>query len=305
MAALLALTWSACAAGVDREPRWRLADRAGSLDLFAVDLAGGSAWAAGDIDPRGLGGHFHRSADWGRTWSAIAAKTEVLTGLHFLDGRTGWLAGYAGRIERTDDGGATWRVQRTERPSEVLNAICAIDTEQVWAVGARGAILRTTDGGAEWSTVDGGRREDLWAVRFASATRGWIAGGRGLLLETSDGGNSWRPIASGTTSALYGLAVRPPASVVAVGERGTILSSPDGAAWSVTRVEMDGNLNGVDVSGTTFWAVGDRGAIARSDDEGRTWSITPAVTGVKLSAVALAGARGIAAGQRGTILVLD
>src|SRR5262249_60695436 len=120
----------------------------------------------------------------------------VLTGIHFVDAQTGWIAGYAGHIERTDDGGRTWRVQRSEHPGEVLNAITASDGQHAWAVGARGVILRTQNGGAEWTAADAGRREDFWAVAFASATRGWITGGHGVRPQksgrrtTGDGGGS-------------------------------------------------------------------------------------------------------------------
>jgi len=296
----------ACASNPERPAQLRLASPAGSLDLFAVQIVERTlGWAVGDIDPRGVGGCIYHTTDAGRTWTPARAASEVLTGIHFVDAQTGWIAGYAGHIERTDDGGRTWRVQRSEHPGEVLNAITASDGQHAWAVGARGVILRTQNGGAEWTAADAGRREDFWAVAFASATRGWITGGHGVVLETSDGGTSWHAVDSPTKSALYGLAVLPPSTVVAVGERGTVVRS-DGDGWSAVRT-ADANWNDVAVSEAgTFWAVGDRGAVARSYDAGRTWSAVAGVTTVRLSAIALSGSsQGVAVGQRGTIVVVE
>lgn len=307
-AVIAALTTAplACASGPAHAVQLRLADPAGSLDLFGVQIVDGRlGWAVGDIDPRGVGGRMYRSTDDGRTWTPARATSEVLTGVHFVDAHTGWVAGYAGHIERTDDGGRTWRVQRTEHAGEVLNAVVATDAQHAWAVGARGLILRTSDGGAQWTTIDAGLQEDFWAVAFGSATRGWIAGGRGLVLETSDGGTSWQSVNSPTKSTLYGLAVLPPSTVVAVGEKGTVVRS-EGAGWSATRA-AETNLNDVAVGEAgTFWAVGDRGAVARSDDAGRTWSALPGLTTARLSAIALSrSSQGVAVGQRGTIVVME
>src|SRR5262249_25924558 len=107
---------------------WRATDRAGTLDLLSVDLIDPlNGWAVGDIDPRGIGGAVFHTIDGGRHWAALAARTEVATSVHFIDRKIGWIAGHAGRIDRTDDGGVTWQPQRPERGRDVFNAIWAVD----------------------------------------------------------------------------------------------------------------------------------------------------------------------------------
>src|SRR5438045_986617 len=101
---------------------WSTAERAGTLDLFSVDLVdAANGWAVGDIDPRGVGGAVFHTMDGGHHWRPIAGRTEVSTSVHFIDRRTGWIAGYAGRIDRSDDGGLSWRPQRPERGRGVFN----------------------------------------------------------------------------------------------------------------------------------------------------------------------------------------
>jgi len=69
----------------------------------------------------------------------------ALSTLRFSDARHGWAAGYyADVVEsvvlRTDDGGATWRVERIQ-PGTLLRALFVLDCEHAWAVGNR---ARTT-----------------------------------------------------------------------------------------------------------------------------------------------------------------
>ena len=90
--------------------------------------------------------------------------------------KTGWVAGHAGRIQSTDDGGLTWKPQRIEREGEVLNSIFFVDDRRGWVVGGSGLVFHTTNGGETWGQAATGLVEDLWAVRFSSAERGWIVG---------------------------------------------------------------------------------------------------------------------------------
>ena len=151
---------------------WTLAAAAGTLDLLGVQLTPSSeGWAVGDIDPRGTGGAVFHTADAGRTWTPMAARSEVFTSVHFITPLTGWIAGYAGRVDRSDDGGRSWRSQRREAGREILNAVWAVDDRHVWAVGVNGLIVRTIDGGNTWALVAPPVRTDLWAVKFVSPPR--------------------------------------------------------------------------------------------------------------------------------------
>src|SRR5689334_3645231 len=84
--------------------RWSSGPNVGRLDLLAVDfLDAQTGWAVGEIDPGGTGGAIYQTSDGGRNWRPIARTSEILTSVHFVNAKTGWVAGHAGRIERTDD----------------------------------------------------------------------------------------------------------------------------------------------------------------------------------------------------------
>jgi photosystem II stability/assembly factor-like uncharacterized protein len=287
---------------------WTVANPAGTLDLLGVQLTPSSeGWAVGDIDPRGTGGAVFRTADAGRTWTPVAARSEVFTSVHFITPLVGWIAGYAGRIDRTDDGGRSWRSQRREAGREILNAVWAVDDRHVWAVGASGLIVRTIDGGNTWALVPPPVRTDLWAVKFVSPLRGWIAGDSGVVLATRDGGSTWSVHRTPTKRALYGLVVAPPGTAVAVGDSGAIVRTDDGERWTEVDAGTSASLNAVAAAdGTTFVAVGTHGAVLASSDAGRSWTSQPSLAPVKLTAVAMADARrGVAVGARGFVQVMQ
>jgi photosystem II stability/assembly factor-like uncharacterized protein len=288
------------------EPHWTSAARAGSLDLLGVTLIDAkNGWAVGDIDPRGTGGAVYRTMDAGRHWAPIAPKIEIFTAVSFVNAQTGWIAGFAGRIERTDDGGRTWKQQRAAPGSEALNAVVAIDDRRAWAVGVRGTVVHTEDGGATWTAIATGRNEGFWSVRFASPDRGWIVGDGGVILHTTDGGVHWNRVNSGTAKALFGLSVIAPSLAIAVGQDGTIVRSEDGITWTAVSSGVSENLNAVTAASASRWlAVGAHGVMIDSRDGGRTWSRMPSVSPLNLMSADLIDDRhGVAVGQQGVVHV--
>jgi photosystem II stability/assembly factor-like uncharacterized protein len=290
----------------DAPASWSVAARAGTLDLFSVDIVDRShGWAVGDIDPAGVGGAVFHTTDSGRHWVPLAGRSEVATSVHFINQHTGWIAGYAGRIDRTDDGGRSWRPQRPERGREVLNSIWATDDRRAWAVGINGLGVRTTDGGATWTPMALAAGGDFWSIRFVSAERGWAAGDAGAIVSTNDGGATWTASPSGTVRTLYGLAVVSPEIVVAVGEAGTILRS-DGTAWTAIKSPASAALYGVAAKDRTVWAVGAGGTTIGSADGGATWTAIAPLANEKLTGVALVDpAHGAAVGRKGFVQVLQ
>lgn len=305
--ACLAISSSSCARkqqSSEGPSQWGNGPSVGKLDLLSVAFAGNWAWAVGDIDPSGAGGAIFRSTDDGQTWSALARTEDVLASACFIDRRTGWVAGYSGTIERTDDGGASWALQRGDRPDEILNSIYFADASHGWAVGGGGLVLRTEDGGKSWEPIVSGRVEDLWCVRFITNGRGWAVGEDGLILSSDDGGRSWSPSSPRpqiSSSGLFALTVTQSGSVVAVGESGTIIRSTDGKNWSLVPSGTTEPLNSVSCPiKNEIWAAGAKGAVLESSDDGVTWQQVPSFSSKNLMSIGFSDSKhGIGVGQRG------
>jgi photosystem II stability/assembly factor-like uncharacterized protein len=99
-----------------------------------------------------------------------------------------WLAGEAGVIIRTADGGDTWTHQETA--VEGLTSIDMLDEMTGWAVGQFGTIMHTSDG-VTWVEQDSGVGSELNDVTFFDAQSGWAVGANQTVIRTTDGGQTW------------------------------------------------------------------------------------------------------------------
>ncbi|MEK6304195.1 MAG: YCF48-related protein [Acidobacteriota bacterium] len=283
---------------------WVAGSPVAEVNLLGVDLIDDTnGWAVGDIGV--MSGAMLRTTDGGRSWQAVSKTDEILAAVKFISPNRGWVAGYAGRIQRTDDGGLTWKVQRAEHEGEVLNSVFFLDADRGWAAGGSGLLLSTVDGGDNWETIPTGRAEDFWSVKFLTRDRGLIAGEDGLILATADGGRTWAAQSTGTTRALLGLAVASNFAL-AVGEKGTILRTEDFKGWSLIESGTGETLNAAAVNGDACWAVGSRGATVGSTDRGRSWKLAQAAVQRDLMSVSVSSpVRGVAVGRRGAVQLLS
>ena len=156
-----------------------------------------------------------------------------LNSVNFIDDKKGWIAGEFGLVLFTDDGGVTWKRQRSN-VGKLMFDIRAIDDKRVVGVGSEGIFIETVDGGIHWKEVPTGASEHLlgvwplaqkcfvvgrdglvmvrdnaaapfkripmkvfgWinGVIFRDDRNGFIGGGRGYLAKTTDGGTTWTPL---------------------------------------------------------------------------------------------------------------
>ena len=108
-----------------------------------------------------------------------------------------WLAGEAGALYRSDDGGESWRALASPYAGSWFGAL-ALDAETVLAAGLRGRLFRSGDGGESWTRVETGVDAALTDAAVAGDGRVVITGLSGTLLVSRDGGRSvsLRPLPS-------------------------------------------------------------------------------------------------------------
>ncbi|HEX5618382.1 MAG TPA: hypothetical protein VFX51_08165 [Solirubrobacteraceae bacterium] len=144
-------------------------------------------------------------------WVPVATgSTQQHRGLDAVDKKTVWVAGTAGEVLRTTDGGRTWKnVSPPDTPAGLQFRDVEAEGAQrahVLAIGEGDAsrIYRTTDGGRHWDLVfvndeptafydcmdffDGGRR----GLALSDPV-----GGKFRILGTFDSGRSWHVLPTG------------------------------------------------------------------------------------------------------------
>src|SRR6266404_305600 len=232
-----------------------------------------------------------------------------LNAVFFVDSRHGWIAGDAGFVSHTDDGGVSWAQQSVET-SDAINDIYFRNKDSGFLL-AGGLIFKTVDGGLSWtigqefSPVDfGGAQAELYSIRFSNKNKGWIVGSNGTVLHTEDGGETWMRQQPHTKSTLYHVYFRNEKKGWAVGEHATILRTIDGGeSWTAVTLGMKSTLLSVQfLSDDDGWVAGRAGTILRSGDGGLTWVRQTAPTKVNLYALFFDKKNGWAVGGNGLVL---
>jgi hypothetical protein len=100
-----------------------------------------------------------------------------------------WMIRSAGEVERSEDGGTTWKPEYLETRTLIV-AGSAPTAKICWLVGASGTILRTTDG-ARWKTISPPEGTDFMRVEATDALTATVTAIDGRKFSTSDGGKSW------------------------------------------------------------------------------------------------------------------
>jgi photosystem II stability/assembly factor-like uncharacterized protein len=262
----------------------------------------------------------------------------VYSDVQFIDVRHGWIAGLAGYVLRTVDGGTTWSKSWLGAGVNV-QGIAFADTQHGVAcgywwvpgpweegggdIGDYGAILfSTSDGGKTWrgvkvlSDVIGGMSK----VSAVDASTFFGAGCVSQVqyysdvLGTVDGGASWqvlRNMSGHTAATLYDVDFVSASKGWVCGYsgnsgRGVILSSNDGgASWKKQPTPACGLIMGISFVDTRHgWACAPQ-SVLRTTDAGATWTKTTVLSDpdIGFQAIYFLDARhGWAVGNEGTIM---
>lgn len=214
----------------------------------------------------------HPALGWRLTDTGV---TTQFRGLDPVSERVAWVAGAAGTILRTADGGRSWRsVGPAEAAALEFRDIEAFDSTHAVALtigtGTDSRLYRTSDGGRSWTETF--RNPDPAAfydcVTFLDQRHGLALSdpvdGKFRILATDDGGRNWRVRSGrGMPSALTG--------EFAFAASGTCLVSAGGKAYFAT-------------------GGGSESRVFTSRDLGRTWSVvsTPIPSGPSAGIYSLA-----------------
>lgn len=187
----------------------------------------------------------------------------------------------------TDDGGRSWsripaaalpRVLPGEAAFAASGSSVAVQGgSHVWigtGGGGRARVMHSADRGRSWSVAEvpvhaDGPAAGIFSLSFFDARHGVAAGGdytkprlaAPSVALTSDGGRTWRPAPASPPAYLSGIAYAGSrARLVAVGLAGTFVSADSGRTWTHTDTVA---LNAVRFAGSTGFAAGPRGRVAR------------------------------------------
>jgi photosystem II stability/assembly factor-like uncharacterized protein len=220
-------------------------------------------------------------------WTVVPSGTnQNLRAVHFVNADVGFVAGDAGTVRRTVNGGLNWTDASPDAGPD-LHGIHFFDANTGVVVGDGGVILRTTNGGEDWSPVPSGVEATLQSVSFAGNVG--IAGGTSqTIIRSLDAGVSWDTVQTDFFGGGFPGAHMLDATHAYVAGTNSIFQplvgvSDNGAStFDFTAFYLnsnEGNLTDVFFldanTGLTTAAVWDgRGAISRSVNGGQDWTTT-------------------------------
>lgn len=222
----------------------------------------------------------------------------------------GIAVGDFGLVVSSNDGGASW-----ERYSAAFTDLALFGVAQrqgrCIAVGQQGAIFTSADC-ADWKAVSPGTEERLLAVDVNSAGIAYAVGGFGTLLKSTDWGNhwetvtpDWQALSNGIEPHLYSVHVDADGTATVAGEFELILRSTSTGSWTVLHTGKKSLFSLRLLRNGEGYAVGQEGAILKTDDAGSTWHSLKSPTNAILNDVfADANGRAVVVGVY-TILVSD
>jgi photosystem II stability/assembly factor-like uncharacterized protein len=232
----------------------------------------GAARAGSRVVAVGDHGTVLLSDDQGKSWrQARDVPTRVLlTSVSFVNDKLGWASGHWGLVLHTEDGGETWKIQRSDTTvDQPLFSVYFSDASNGIAVGLWSLAVRTTDGGATWTPVKFPQLSatekagpNLYDLVPAKGSVLYVAAEQGLVYRSADGGATWVLLKTGNKGSFWtGLALADD-SVLMAGLNGKIWRSTDaGKTWleltsgvtaSITDLALapDGGVTGVGLEGT-------------------------------------------------------
>jgi photosystem II stability/assembly factor-like uncharacterized protein len=128
-----------------------------------------------------------------------SASDKNLRTVYFVDSMTGWAAGDAGALYRTNDGGKTWKPLLSGAVANI-NQIQFVNWNDGWMLGEmtrkddgepETVVLSTNNGGRSWKKQS---LPQILSIFFTDAQHGWAVGKNATMLRTEDGGNEWKPV---------------------------------------------------------------------------------------------------------------
>ncbi len=213
-----------------------------------------------------------------------------LVAVFFTSSDKGWVAGDAGFLASTRDGGKTWSPYQLGT-DEDINEIYFRNDENGYLVAGRKMFV-TRDSGKSWQEIRiyrtgefGAGRPEFLSIRFSDKKRGYVVGSvlrksgddevvvDSLLMRTEDGGDTWRRITVPTKKELFHVDFNDNSHGWVVGDDGVILATIDeGRTWSLQRSGTDMPLFNVDFrDDNNGYVVGKAGTILRTENGGATW----------------------------------
>jgi photosystem II stability/assembly factor-like uncharacterized protein len=206
----------------------------GAYSAYFISEDRGASWTAGKLTaaPPPKARAVRRGAPAGAADGGTAGGGYHLNRIVPAGASRLYIAGEAGHLYRSDDGGANWRELSSPYEGSFFGVL-ALPGEAVLAFGLRGNLYRSEDAGSSWQKIETGTVAMLdGAARFDDAGVA-IVGLAGVVLVSHDRGRTFTLVQQSDRAGLAAAVPVGEAELAAVGEGGakviSLKDAPGGA----------------------------------------------------------------------------
>lgn len=195
---------------------WTVSNSSSSRSQYALAYDNGVVWTAGDFE------YVYRSSNDGVTWDSVyfIDNTNPHQPFNYITygigvaGNDLIVAGTAGKMTTSNDGGSTWRNKNyTVDPLNVFYSSIHVEspTGKIWVgSGTSGAttMLYSSNGGTNWTTLPTAMNSPVYGIEFTTSNTAYICGGDafsffGQISKSTDGGMTWSALPVSPSISTY------------------------------------------------------------------------------------------------------
>ncbi len=219
-------------------------------------------------------------------------STATISGIYFVDAKTGFAATVEKEAYVTRDGGKTFS-KLNLGPDCRAEDLYFLNDDIGFAFGRSGFLMRSEDGGKSWQSVSVDSAYDLHDMVFLDKEQGFVVGttnsgelkNAGVIGSTTDKGLTWKFQVAEHVGYRKVSAV-PNDNLWILGSGGIAYSTDRGASWEFNSVRGADTLRSFTFSDNVHgWSVGDKGLLRYSSDGGWSWKDQKQLTGRDLFSV--------------------
>ncbi len=186
-------------------------------------------WFGNELKGYAMGayGSFYETADGGKTWwprKILNSDMHINSLARAADGKL-FIAGEAGTLQRSRDGGQTWEALVSPYQGSFFGVL-ALKDGGVLVYGLRGRIFRSTDSGQTWQPVETGSQASLMGGRVMEDGLVVLVGQDGMILVSRDDGKSFSLQKSANGKAIAAVVRQNAGELLLFGESGVSRASP-------------------------------------------------------------------------------
>jgi photosystem II stability/assembly factor-like uncharacterized protein len=202
----------------------------GAYSAYFASADSGTSWREVRFKPAAAAARDRHVTGAERAPAAATASEQGAGGGYHLNrivagsGRRLYIAGEAGHLYASEDGGASWRTLASPYEGSFFGVL-PLPGEVLLAFGLRGHLYRSADAGTSWQPVETGTVAMLTGAAPLESGAIVIVGLSGVVLVSRDGGRSFALLQQADRSGLSALAPLGGERFAVVGEDGAKLIS--------------------------------------------------------------------------------